>query len=101
MRKGKMIAQGAHASLEAFLKSDKSLCDDWLDKFAQKKIVVGCDSLAELNDIYFKAQAAGLVTVMITDRGYTEFRQPTETAVAIGPDWPSKIDPITEGLKLL
>ena len=39
---------------------------------------------------------------IIRDSGFTEFNGvPTLTAVAIGPDYPEVIDPLTKHLKLL
>lgn len=113
MRKGKMIAQGAHASMAAVLdraqRSGRELSislDDpdigpWLEgKFA--KIAVGAESEAELVALYEKALAAGLPCSLIRDSGLTEFAGvPTLTACAIGPAEISKIDPITSHLKLL
>ena len=113
MRKGKMIAQGAHASMAAVLdraqRSGRELSislDDpdigpWLEgKFA--KIAVGAESEAELVELYERALAAGLPCSLIRDSGLTEFAGvPTLTACAIGPAEISKIDPITAHLKLL
>ena len=77
MRKGKMVAQGAHASLAAILGlevpsagSDNSLViqlDErtrpWLEgRF--KKICLSVNSEQELLDIYAKAQAAGMVCLL-------------------------------------
>lgn len=123
MRKGKMIAQGAHASLAVILnmmtkvpreRLDGSLAVeyklwidnhtalyDWLEeKFT--KICVSVDSEEELVDVYQRAKIAGLPTVMITDAGLTEFNNiPTKTCCSIGPDDSALIDKITGGLKLL
>lgn len=108
MRKGKMVAQGSHASMSFLAKRFKARDFDlskaeqlWLEgSFA--KICVGVDSEEELIDIYNKAQEAKLVVHMITDSGKTEFHDvPTRTCLAIGPDFSSKIDPITAKLKLL
>ncbi len=118
MRKGKMIAQGAHASMKAILdlmdvsdwgpyversmviQKHKPLYE-WLEgKFA--KIVVSVDSEQELFDIKKKAEEAGIPCALITDSGKTEFHgEPTHTSVAIGPDEVEKIDKITGHLKLL
>jgi PTH2 family peptidyl-tRNA hydrolase len=106
MRKGKMIAQGAHASnmcLINLIKNNENASDvvsQWMNgSFA--KICVRVDSLEELNDIYNKAYIAGLEVHMITDNGKTEFKEPTITCLAIGPDYHENIDPITKHLKLL
>lgn len=117
MRKGKMIAQGAHASLKAVLDTgtvrevDGRRClvipldDDrvgpWVEgKFA--KIAVRADSEAELLALHEAAQAAGAVSALIQDAGLTEFGGvPTYTALAIGPGRKEALDPLTGNLKLL
>jgi PTH2 family peptidyl-tRNA hydrolase len=52
-------------------------------------------------EIYNKAKEAGLEVHIITDSGRTEFKEPTKTCLAIGPDLSEKIDTITGHLKLL
>ena len=112
MRKGKMVAQGAHASMAVFLNrgSDNgagfcfNLTDDmreWLEgRFT--KICLGVDSLDALLSIHDKAMLQGLPCSLITDAGLTEFNgEPTMTAIAIGPADSKKIDLITGNLKLL
>lgn len=111
MRKGKLVAQGAHASMGAIL----SLCktdgntltmemDDrvrpWLTgRF--KKICVYVNSEAELLSIHQQAKQAGLVNSLIQDAGLTEFGGvATYTAVAVGPDRSDKIDAVTGKLPL-
>lgn len=119
MRKGKMVAQGAHASLGVLLKGGVfggQVTDQdggsltlnltpgmraWLEgRFT--KICVSVGSEAELIAIHDKALASGLPAVLIKDAGLTEFGGvPTFTAVAIGPDHKDKIDPVTGHLPLL
>ena len=122
MRKGKMIAQGAHASQKCYLdmmdlmvveedfnqfiratlyiKKD-SMMDKWLFGIF-KKIVVGAESLAQLTEVYQAAKKAGMPCALIEDKGLTEFGgEITITACAIGPDDPNEIDKITGHLKLL
>ena len=118
MRKGKMIVQGAHASLKAVLdKLDLTLTSntittintissidpifEWLNS-GFTKIAVGVNSLEELKEIEQKAIANNITVAKITDLGRTEFKGiPTVTALAIGPDWIEKIDEITKHLQLL
>jgi len=50
MRKGKMVAQGAHASLQAVLLNLTSDDVDWWRNNGMKKICVSCDSEQELID---------------------------------------------------
>jgi len=115
MRKGKMVAQGAHASMAVLLNagevSDRddswfeiSMNDDmkqWLTtSFA--KICVSVNSEEELHNLYRQATKAGLPASIIKDAGFTEFNGvPTYTAVAIGPAKAVEIDLITGDLKLL
>jgi PTH2 family peptidyl-tRNA hydrolase len=112
MRKGKMVAQGAHASMAAILKLARREGDDliipldariepWLTgRFT--KICVSVNSAAELLAIHEKAAASGLVTSLILDAGVTEFGGvPTHTAVAVGPDTAANVDLITGTLPLL
>ena len=107
MRKGKMIAQGAHAVAEQIMKgmshpkSQAALTSWWLDH-GQKKVAVSVDSEAELLEIYQKAISKGINSSLIIDSGKTEFGGvATRTAVAIGPAEESVLDEITGHLKLL
>lgn len=111
MRKGKLVAQGAHASMGAIL----SLCqrdgnclvlemdervEPWLTgRF--KKICVYVNTEQELVDIHEAAKSAGLISSLIVDSGLTEFNGvPTKTAVAVGPDREDRIDAICKHLPL-
>lgn len=108
MRLGKAIAQGAHASMMFMIHDimtgrpafENVLFAEWLND-GMAKICVRADSEAELVDIFEKSKAANLRVEMIRDAGRTEFRTPTLTALAIGPDLAEKIDAITGHLKLL
>jgi PTH2 family peptidyl-tRNA hydrolase len=126
MRKGKIAAQVAHASLKVIVdmmrRDDMSypvgtgmqegvrllmLLDkgspayEWLNgRFT--KIVVYVDSEDELRDLYNKAFDKGLPCAFIVDSGFTEFHgNKTATCIAIGPYWSDKIDEITGDLPLL
>ena len=113
MRKGKMVAQGSHASMKAVLdqmvSKDGKMILDLKDKALQSgidgkftKICVSVDSESELFEIVNKAQLAGLTCALITDAGLTEFGGvPTRTCCAIGPNWAEDVDKITGHLKLL
>lgn len=102
MRKGKMVAQGAHASMGTVLAyRDDPRVEQWLaDNFT--KVCVRADSLDELMDVYIEGIEAGLLASLVTDNGLTEFHgEKTITCCAIGPDTPEKLEPITGSLKLL
>lgn len=119
MRKGKMIAQGSHASMKVIIDlmevfDKQPRCIDlilhtteeeplrkWL-KGLFTKIVVSVDSEAELLKIYTQAKSAGILCSLILDSGLTEFDgKQTYTCCAIGPDESERIDPITGELPLL
>jgi PTH2 family peptidyl-tRNA hydrolase len=118
MRKGKMCAQTAHASMQFLLDAisvydvfgeTSKLCridvDRTFDKWVEcgyPKIVVGVNSIDELMDVYWRARDEGLLVSLIKDHGRTEFHgKETVTCCAIGPNYPEVIDPITSHLKLL
>ena len=85
-----------------FLDSNHSKAlNEWLSG-SFTKVCLSCDSEQELLDLHAKAKAAGILCSLIKDAGKTEFGGvPTYTAIAIGPDYPENIDPITGHLKLL
>lgn len=121
MRKGKMIAQGAHAAM-AFLTRNGGIYQSdleskpgfhvgqiknldelkhWLNE-SFTKVCLRVDSEEELLQIHQNAVSAGLISYLITDSGKTEFNGvSTRTCLAIGPHESSKIDGITGHLKLL
>ena len=112
MRRGKQIAQGAHASMSFLTRRLQSRKSIGIDDFSPNeqtwirgsfaKICVRCKSEEELMAIHQKAIEEGLEVHLITDSGRTEFHgQPTRTCLAIGPDEASKIDQITGQLELL
>jgi PTH2 family peptidyl-tRNA hydrolase len=113
MSKGKMVVQGAHASI-AFLtnKMKDNLSNPealWWVNLSQAekewvygtffKVCVGVDSEKELLDIGYNAVMLGLSVKYIEET--TGFDKPTVTCLAIGPDYSSKIDSVTKHLKLL
>lgn len=101
MRRGKEIAQGAHASMGAYLAyRDHPYVKEWLKgRFA--KIAVGCDSEEELMELYRKAEELDLPRTIIKDAGFTEFKGvPTVTAIGLGPAPKDVLDKITGHLKL-
>tara|TARA_R110000824_G_scaffold12226_7_gene53639 strand:- start:56000 stop:56419 length:420 start_codon:yes stop_codon:yes gene_type:complete len=124
MRKGKIAAQAAHASMKVILDM-MPFCDErWgichtkitvrrlaintdspMDKWLKgqfTKICLYVTSEEELDDIYSRAKEAGLPCALITDSGATEFHGvETKTCCAIGPHYSQEIDKITGELPLL
>ena len=112
MRRGKQIAQGAHASMSFLTKRIQSSKPVSLDDFSEPqrawidgsfaKVCCRVDSEEELDQVFEKAKSVGLEVHLITDSGKTEFHgQPTKTCLAIGPDFAEKIDQVTGHLSLL
>lgn len=122
MRKGKAIAQGAHAAMKIFF-DEKSintrkgkdgeilgyelniqLREDmyqWVTGIFTK-ICVYVNSEEELLALKAKADALHLPTALVEDNGLTEFHgQLTKTVLAIGPADSSLIDTVTGHLPLL
>jgi PTH2 family peptidyl-tRNA hydrolase len=112
MRKGKMIAQGAHASLRVLLERGAADGDryviamtdamkEWMTgRFT--KVCVSVDSEDALDAVVARAKAAGVPCALIVDAGQTEFHGvPTKTCCAVGPAWVADVDAITGDLPLL
>jgi peptidyl-tRNA hydrolase, PTH2 family len=115
MRRGKEIAQGAHAA-SAWL-ADRVISEmrpngtvarltlstaeqTWLQT-SFRKVTVKVNSESGLMAVYHQALAAGLLVRLVTDRGLTEFGGvPTRTCLAVGPDYDDLIDPVTGALEL-
>lgn len=121
VRKGKIAAQVAHASMAFLTKEMNWFVGDvyvyfetkgfndkqaeaivhWL-KNSFRKIIVYVDSEEELREIYQKALDKGLIASMIVDSGLTEFNGvPTKTCVAIGPANEDDFTGLTDHLPLL
>lgn len=124
MRKGKIAAQAGHACVNAVLMAlsrenllskvsfdeegmtltgvngaDSPLCQWFLH--GEAKICVYVDSEEALLEIDRKAKEAGILSALIQDAGHTEFHgEPTFTCLALEPQLPEKVDPITGELPL-
>src|SRR5271166_4097799 len=115
MRRGKEIAQGAHASMAWLSRRiierltpagpvdhlQLSAAEQaWFER-SFRKVTVKVGSEEELMAVYSKALEVGLAAHLITDRGLTEFGGvPTRTCLGIGPDYDDLIDPVTGDLEL-
>ena len=117
MRKGKLIAQGSHASLGALLKffekienrdtitytvqfGKNSYLDQWLNGIFTK-ICLYVNSEEELDNIKRQCDEAKIPNALIVDAGLTEFHgNPTKTCIGIGPWLSKEIDKITGDLPL-
>jgi PTH2 family peptidyl-tRNA hydrolase len=114
---GKLVSQGAHASMKVITD-----CIDWSDYYMGgnciavfkptdemwlwlkrqpfTKITLAVNSREELLKIYEIAKKQNLPCSLITDNALTEFSEPTDTCIAIGPANSEDIDKITGHLSL-
>lgn len=113
MRKGKMCAQVAHASMKVFFDLgffqyndllQINLTPEMVEWFngLYTKVVLKVNSEKELYDLNDSAYIRDIPHAVVIDAGITEFHGVhTPTCIAIGPDESSKIDKITGHLELL
>ena len=110
MKDGKLVSQGSHASVGSLIsdmeenethflipKTPANIA--WL-KGSFTKITLKVDTLEELESLFNEAQKRGLPSIKITDNGRTVFKEPTVTAVGIGPAHVNDLD-FLSNLKLL
>jgi len=115
MRRGKEIAQGAHASgmwlterlarLESWPPGLHALTlgeaeRAWLGS-GFTKVTCQVASQGELEAVFERAGLLGVEAHLVTDAGRTEFGGvPAVTALAVGPDWAENVDKVTGELRL-
>lgn len=113
MRKGKIAAQVAHASMKFLVDNNEAERNDeiiikltpaeamWLTG-SFTKVVVGVDSEEALQNLIFQAELSDVEVHPIIDEGRTEFNGvPTLTCAAFGPCSAEELDKITGNLKLI
>jgi peptidyl-tRNA hydrolase len=64
------------------------------------KIVCQVADERELAELEAGAKLAGLECHRVIDSGYSHNKAGEFVCIAIGPDWPEKLEPVTGGLKL-
>ncbi len=99
MSKGKLAAQAAHASLEAYKKADPKAAE-WWESEGQKKVVLKVSGEKELVEIFMSAKRAKIPAALIRDAGKTQLEPGTTTCVGIGPAEDEEIDKVCGKLKL-
>jgi len=103
MKKGKIAAQVAHASISAMEKTrnfHKNWVKKWLNE-GQKKVVLKVNSEEKLLELKKITDIRKLPNALIRDRGLTQIPAGSITALGIGPCPNEMIDPITNKLQLL
>jgi len=99
---GKLAAQAAHASLEAYKAARErgpEVVERWEGE-GQKKVVLRVEGEEELVGLYEKVKGE-LPCALIRDAGLTQLPPGTITALGIGPWGEGEIDKYTGKLKLL
>ena len=103
MGKGKMVAQGSHASLGAYkktLKADPDVVRQW-ELIGQEKVVLKVTDGDELVTLFQRAKDAGIPAELIRDAGHTQIEPGTITCFAAGPWKEDELDKLFGKLKLL
>ncbi len=103
MGKGKVVAQGCHASLMSYLEADKAhkdVAEEWL-RNGEKKIVLKIDDYEKMKRLFDAFKYKGIPCALVSDAGLTQLPPNTKTALGIGPWKSSEIDAFTSALKLL
>jgi PTH2 family peptidyl-tRNA hydrolase len=103
MGKGKMAAQAAHASLEAYKKAiarSRAAVEAW-ERSGCKKVVLKAAGESHLMSLMAKAKALHIPCALIQDRGLTQVAKGEITALALGPWREEEIDEVTGELKLM
>lgn len=100
-RKGKIIAQGAHAAIGALKQASQEHIKQW-EADGCTKICVYVPDESALLELSVAVSIAGLPAYLVQDAGRTEFHgELTYTALGIGPAPAEKIDLFTGTLPLL
>ena len=100
MSQGKLAAQAAHASLEAYKATPFEGQLEW-EAWGSKKVILKVTSLRSLIEIQKRAKKAELPYALIKDAGRTEVKPGTVTAIGIGPWKEDDIDKVTGDLQML
>jgi PTH2 family peptidyl-tRNA hydrolase len=104
IRGGKAVAQGGHCGATFMIERCRRFMDKplwtpaekkWMFTDQQTKIVLGAKDEAEMLEVMRLFEEAKIQVFLITDAGKTEFKGPTNTCIAVGPDWNDEIDKIT------
>ena len=99
MGEGKLAAQVAHASLQAYEEAETSAQKEWQGS-GQKKVVLQANGESDLFELAEKAKAERVPHAIIRDAGHTQLDPGTVTALAVGPASDTRVDAVTGDLSL-
>lgn len=100
---GKLAVQVSHAAVVCTLLTKKNK-PEWFSKWQRegaKKVVVKVDALEDFFPLKEQAVKLGITAMIVTDAGYTEIEEGTQTVLGIGPAPSNLIDQVTGELPLL
>lgn len=99
MGEGKLAAQVAHASLQAYEEAAPRDQREWKGE-GQKKVVLQATGESELFELAESARVEGVAHAIVRDAGHTELEPGTVTALAVGPAPDDMVDAVTGDLSL-
>lgn len=99
MGEGKLAAQVAHASLQAYEEADARDRREWKGG-GQKKVVLQASGESELFELAERARLEGVPHAIVRDAGHTELEPGTVTTLAVGPAPDDHVDTVTGHLSL-
>ena len=99
MGTGKLAAQVAHASLQAYEDADPETRREWKTG-GQKKIVLKGSGEKQLRRLADRARQERLPHAIVSDAGHTQLDPGTVTTLAVGPGPENIVDKVTGDLSL-
>jgi PTH2 family peptidyl-tRNA hydrolase len=121
MSMGKTAAQASHAAMKVFfdkmcgvatMTSEDGMVGTLYEIFLTEEEVIWKEGLftkivkkikneSQLLKLYDEVKAAGLNVSLIKDAALTELKEPAYTAIAIGPNYVDRIEPLVKRLQNL
>jgi peptidyl-tRNA hydrolase len=95
---GRLSTEVAHASIAAFLAASREAQRRWLDE-GMPKVVLRCDSEAEVVGLHFVADGAGLPAALIRNEQHTVTPGGGVTCLGVGPADNAELEAITGSLR--
>ena len=99
MGTGKLAAQVAHASLQAYESADPDARREWKAD-GQMKVVLKVGGERELFELAEQARREGLPHAVVRDAGHTQLEPGTVTTLGVGPARGDLVDRVTGDLSL-
>jgi peptidyl-tRNA hydrolase, PTH2 family len=97
---GKLATEVAHASIAAFLAASPEAQRQWLDE-GMPKVVLRCDSEAQVVGLHSLADRAGLPAQLVRDEKTSAAPPGGVTCLGLGPADNTKLETITGNLRVV